>query len=142
VPNRLNAILNSSNELSQLANKARQLMALQQSFEQVIPASLKSGCHVMQLDKTILTVSADNGAIASKLRQMTTELVSKLHINGCEVTLIQVVVQVSAPAYLPATEKPTISQSGKSRLVELADSLTDSPLRDALNRLAKRKDPN
>jgi hypothetical protein len=142
VPNRLNAILNSSNELSQLAHKARQLKALQQAFELVIPASLKSACHVMHLDKTILTVSADNGAISSKLRQMTTELVSKLHIIGCEVTLIQVVVQVSAPAYMPSAEKRTISLSGKTRLTKLAESLTDSPLKDALNRLAKRNDNN
>ena len=117
-------------------------MALQQLLEQVIPPSLKRGCRVMQLDQNTLTVSAENGAIASKLRQMTTELVSKLHVIGSEVTLIQVVVQVSTPPHMPPTEKRTISLSGKTRLAEFAESLNDSPLKDALNRLAKRHDPN
>jgi hypothetical protein len=96
----------------------------------------------MQFDQNTLTLSAKNGAIASKLRQMTTELASKLHHLGCEVTLIQVVVQVSASPYVPPTEKRSISLSGKTQLTEFAKSLHDSPLKDALNRLAKRNEPS
>jgi hypothetical protein len=93
----------------------------------------------MQLDQHTLTLSANNGAIASKLRQMATELAAKLHDNGCEVTVIQVVVQVSAPPYLPPPETRSISPSGKTHLTELAQRLADSPLKEALNRLAQRK---
>jgi hypothetical protein len=116
-------------------------MAMDQLLNQVIPLSLKRGCHVLQFKQQTLTLSAENGAIASKLRQMTTELVSKLHDIGCEVTLIQVVVQVSTPTHMPPTEKRTISLSGKTRLTEFADSLDDSPLKDALNRLAQQNNP-
>jgi hypothetical protein len=117
-------------------------MAMQQLLEQVIPPSLRRGCHVMQFDQNKLTLAAENGAIASKLRQMTTELVSKLHDIGHEVTLIQVVVQVSTPPYIPPSEKRVVSVSGKNQLTKLANELADSPLKDALNRLAKRNDPN
>jgi hypothetical protein len=141
VPHRLNAFLNSNKELIQLTNKAQQLKAVQHLLEQVIPPSLMRGCHVMQFDQNILTLSAENGAIASKLRQMTTELASKLHHIGCEVTLIQVVVQVNTSPYSPPAEKRSISLSGKTRLTEFAESLHDSPLKDALKRLAKQKDP-
>ncbi len=113
-------------------------MAMDQLLNQVIPPSLRQGCHVMQFEQQKLTLSAKNGAIASKLRQMTTELTSKLHDIGCEVTLIQVVVQVSASPDLPPTEKRTIGLEGKNRLAEFAEKLADSPLKDALNRLATR----
>jgi hypothetical protein len=115
-------------------------MAVQHLLERVMPPPLRKGCHVMQFDQNILTLSAKNGAIASKLRQMTTELALKLRHIGCEVTLIQVVVQVTASAYDPPAEKRSISLFGKTRLTEFAESLNDSPLKDALNRLVKRNE--
>jgi hypothetical protein len=95
----------------------------------------------MQLNQHTLTLSANNGAIASKLRQMTTEIAAKLHDNGCEVTVIQVVVQVHAPPCIPPPETRSISLSGKTHLTELAERLADSPLKDVLKRLAKRNEP-
>jgi hypothetical protein len=95
----------------------------------------------MQLDQHTLILSANNGAIASKLRQMTTELAAKLHDIGCEVTVIQVVVQVNAPPYKPAPEIRSVGPSGKTHLTEFAERLPDSPLKDALKRLAKGDDP-
>ena len=93
----------------------------------------------MQLDNHTLTLSANNGAIASKLRQMTTELAAKLHDYGCEVTVIQVVVQVNTPPYVRPIESRSVSQSGKTHLTDLAGKLADSPLKDALYRLARRE---
>jgi hypothetical protein len=140
VPHRLNTFLTANSELSQLTKKARQLMTLQQQLECVIPPSLKRGCRVMQLNQQTqtLTLSADNGAIASKLRQMTTELAAKLRENGCEVTLIQVLVQVNPPPFIPPHQAHILSASGKTHLTELSEKLPDSPLKDALNRLVKR----
>lgn len=94
---------------------------------------------MLQLKDNKLTLSADNGAIASKLRQMSTELAAKLHDIGCKITLIQVVVQVNAPAYIPPHEIRSVSPTGKAHLAELAGTLEDSPLKEALNRLAKRQ---
>ena len=112
-------------------------MALQQQLDRVIPPALVGACRVMKLDQHTLTLSANNGAIASKLRQMSTELAAKLHKLGCEVTVIQVVVQVNAPPYIAPPESRSVSQSGKTHLSELADKLADSPLKDALKRLAR-----
>jgi len=113
-------------------------MALQRQLDLVIPPSLKRGCRVMQIDQQTLTVSAENGAIASKLRQMTTELAEKMRANGCEVTVIQVLVQVSVPPHTPPAEIRSISPTGKNHLTEFAGQLVDSPLKDALNRLLNR----
>jgi hypothetical protein len=138
VANRLNSLLSSSRELCQLTLKAQQLMALQRHLEQVIPPSLKRGCRVLRLDRQTMTVAVDNGAIAAKLRQMSTELAVKLQERGCEVTLIQVQVQVSAQRYIPPPKQHQLSPSGKNKLNEFAEQLSDSPLKDALNRLARR----
>ena len=138
MPRRLNSFLTTGHELGQLTNKARQLTALQQQLDQIIPASLKRGCRVTQLKQQTLTLSADNGAIASKLRQMTTDIAAKLRIIGCEVTIIQVLVQVNAPPYAPPPEARSLSKTGKAHLSNLADNLDDSPLKEAINRLVKR----
>ena len=113
-------------------------MALQQQLEQIIPPSLRQGCRVMQLDQQTLTLSANNGAIASKLRQMTADIAEKLRQRECKVTMIQVVVQVSAPPHIPPHEARAMSTSGKRQLTEFAEKLKDSPLKEALNRLVKR----
>lgn len=114
-------------------------MALQQRFEHIVPPSLKRGCRVMHLNQQTLILAADNGAIAAKLRQMTGELAAKLREAGCEVTVIQVQVQVSAPPYIKPPQAHLLSLSGKNHLAQFAENLAESPLKDALNRLAHRK---
>lgn len=113
-------------------------MTLQGLVEQVIPPSFKRGCRVLQLDRQTLTLGVDNGAIAAKLRQMTAELASQLQALGCEVTVIQVRVQVSAPPCIPPHKPLSLSPSGQNHLSDFADKLADSPLKAALERLAKR----
>jgi hypothetical protein len=138
VPDRLNAFLSTSRELSLLSHKARLLMTLQQHWVQVIPPSLRRGCRVAYLNQETLTVDADNGAIAAKLRQMTPELVVQLRKKGAEVTAIQVQVQVNAPGSRPLPTPRSLSSSGKALLSEFAEKLADSPLKEALNRLTHR----
>lgn len=138
MPNRLNTILNSTSALSQLAAKAQQLTALQQQLELLLPASLKPSCHVIRLEQQTLTLAVDNGAIAAKLRQMTHEMISGLVGKGYEITLIQIQVQVHAPPYIPPSMPRILSQAGKNHLAQLSENLSDSPLKSALTRLAKK----
>jgi hypothetical protein len=83
---------------------------------------------------------ANNSAVAAKLRQIAPELLKQLQLQGCEVTVIQVKVQVTITPDKPAKPSPAlISTQGKVHLNELADSLHDSPLKLALQRLAATK---
>jgi len=138
VTHRLNAILTSSRELRQLAGKAQQLTALQRQLAQLIPPALSRACRVAQSDGITLTLIADNGVIAAKLRQMSTNIIAGLQARGCEVTVIQVQVQVSTPPYIPPAQAREIGAEGKAQLNQLAEALTDSPLKQALTRLARR----
>jgi len=136
VSQRLNSYFGSSAELRQLSGKAGQLLDLQRLYAQIAPASLMRFSHVLQLDRQLMTLAADNGAIAAKLRQLAPELTRQLQNRGCEITGIQVRVQVAHSAPPPVRPPSILSTAGRSRLTELAVTLPDSPLKSALQRLA------
>ena len=135
---RLNSYFGASPELRQLSSKAGQLLALQRLYEQISPTSLRRYSRVLQLEQQILTLAANNGAIAAKLRQLAPELTRQLQNRGCEITGIQVRVQVTLPAAEHTPAPATLSATGRKRLSELAVELPDSPLKNALQRLAKK----
>lgn len=138
---RLNSYFGASPELRQLSGKAGQLLALQRHYEQIAPVSLIRYSRVLQLERQILTLAANNGAIAAKLRQLAPELTRQLQNLGCEVTGIQVRVQVTLPAAENTLPPPQLSATGRKRLIELAVELPDSPLKSALQRLALKTGP-
>jgi hypothetical protein len=92
----------------------------------------------MQMDGQTLILGADNGAVAAKLRQISSELISSFLTRGCEVTGIQIRVQVRVQPKIEVPRPRKIGQNGKKALEELAVELEDSPLKNALKRLAKR----
>jgi hypothetical protein len=117
----------------------QQLRAFQLHYEKIAPPSLLRASHVLLIEHGILTLAADNGAVAAKLRQLIPELIRQLGLDGCEVTGIQVRVQVALPPAIHATHPSTMSLEGKQKLAELASTLSDSPLKSALQRLASLK---
>ncbi|MDP1635471.1 MAG: DciA family protein [Gallionellaceae bacterium] len=138
MPHRLNAFLASNQELRQLSSKAEQITALQRYYDSFLPASLKRNSQVLQLRQNTLVIAAPSGAMAAKLRQMTGELISLFQARGCEVTGIQIKVQVRSTRP-PVRALPRKAGAGaKTALEGLGRTLADSPLKTALMRLAKR----
>lgn len=135
---RLNSLIATSHTLRQLAGKAKQLLTLQQHYEQVAPTSLLRASRVMQLNQQTLVIAAFNSAVAAKLRQMAPDLVKHLQQLGHEVTVIQVRVQVGYPASVPAAKRPAIGAAGKRHLHELAETLPESALKNAVQSLIRR----
>lgn len=113
-------------------------MALQQHYESIAPPALARSSQVLRLQQQTLVIAANNGAVGAKLRQMTDELISRFQARGCEVTGIQIKVQVVAP---PRAVPPKPRRLGKTALDALSDldqNLADSPLKTALRRLLRR----
>ena len=135
---RLNSYFDASQELRQLSRKIEQLLALQRHYEQVAPPSLTRTSHVMQLDQQILTLAADNGAVAAKLRQLAPKLAQLFQQGGHEVTAIQVKVQVALPPTPSSNSPVALSSAGQERLIASAEKLPNSLLKSALQRLAKK----
>ena len=138
MPHRLNAFLASTEELRQLSSKAKQVNILQQHYKLLAPPSLLQGSRILQLKQKVVIIAADNGAVAGKLRQMTGELISLFQARGCEVTGIQIKVQVTAPPPVGSPQPRILSKAAQDTLTKLEENLADSPLKTALRRLAKR----
>ncbi|MBU1426361.1 MAG: DUF721 domain-containing protein [Gammaproteobacteria bacterium] len=135
---RLKAILASNTELRQLSRKAEQLTTLQQHFESITPSGLAHNSHVLKLDQQTVVIAANNGAVATKLRQMTSELISLFQARGCEVTGIQIKVQVYAPPPVVPHKPLILGKAARDALNKLDENLPDSPLKAALHRLGRR----
>lgn len=136
---RFNSYLDASPELHRLADKAEQQRTLQRHYEEVAPPSLARASHVVQLERNILLLAADNGAVAAKLRQLAPELARLFNDKGHEVTGIQVRVQVTLPPIKRSAPPVSLSTTGQQALDELAGKLPDSPLKAALQRLARNQ---
>jgi hypothetical protein len=126
--------------LSRLTAAAQGLSTLARIWESVAPIGLARSCRVGHLDDGVLTLYADNGAIASKLNQQLPSLLEKLRKRGSKITGIRIDVQVKIPLPVsPYTPKPVISTTGLASLEELELNLPESKLKEALTNLIEHQ---
>ena len=133
--------LNSSSSLRALAKEARHIAELQQVFLKISPQPLNQACCVKQLRAGTLFLSAENAAIAAKLKQLAPRLLTAYEKQGFEITSIRVEVQVreAAPGAAPKRAPKRLSVETIENLERLAAQLEDSPLKQALTNLAARQ---
>ena len=133
--------LNSSSSLRTLAREARRIAELQQVFLKIAPQPLTQACCVKQLRAGTLFLSAENAAIAAKLKQLAPRLLTAYQKLGFEVTSIRVEVQVKEAAPDTASKRAPkrLSTDTIENLERLAAGLEDSPLKQALTNLAARQ---
>lgn len=134
--------LDSSSSLRALTGAARRVAELQRIFLSAAPQPLTRACRVKQLRGGTLYLLAENAAIAAKLRQLAPRLLAAYVKQGSEVTAIKVEVQVSGgdPQTSPDRRpREGLSTDSIESLEALAAGLEDTPLKDALNRMAARQ---
>lgn len=126
--------------LNRLAHAAQQLKTLSHIWETVAPIGLARSCRVGHLEDGILTLLADNGAIASKIKQQLPSLLEKLQKRGVKITGIRIEVQVKIPLRdTVAAPKKGISAQSLASLEKLDTELEASPLKEALTNLIKHQ---
>lgn len=135
----LKKLLYCSQELSPLLAKVEALSVLQRHFTSVIPPHLAQSSQVLGMHQGTLNVAVANAAIAAKLRQLAPELTALLENRGCEVNGIRFTVQVSYDSPRPNPAPREISQIAQKTLHEFSQCLDESPLKQALNKLAGKK---
>lgn len=119
---------------------AQGLNTLAHIWESVAPIGLARSCRVGRLDAGVLTLYADNGAIASKIKQQLPSLLEKLQKRGSKITGIRIDVQVKIPSPDPGyAPKPRISGQGLASLTKLGLGLPDSSLKEALTNLIQHQ---
>ena len=135
---RINALFRNNAELAALSGRVDSLAVSQKIWQTVVPDPLKQFTQAGGIKHKRLTVYADNGAIAAKVKLLLPSLLIKLQKQGLEITSIRVEVQVkSSPRKIAKTPR-RISPGASSRLRELADELDGSALGEVLARLSNR----
>ena len=137
----LKTLFNGNPELRPLLVKAQALSALQSHFISVAPPHLaqSSQVQVLSLQLGTLSVAVANATLAAKLRQLAPQLVILMQDRGCEVSGIRVKVQVSFDRLQPKPAPHKLSKTAQNAINELSLSLNDSPLKVALEKMAKTK---
>ena len=137
----LDDCLNADEAMARLAAHAGRLLSLQRLIDAAVPDNLTRACRVANYKLGVLIIHADNGAVATKLRQLAPRLGEELRSSGLELSEIRVKVQPrdAVPAPSAGISVSAISNRAKQGLTSLSAELPpDSPLRNALERLLSR----
>jgi len=125
-------------EHQRLFSHVEKLTEMQRVFTKIMPPDLGSHCALGGLSEGSLTICANNGAIAAKLRHMLPSLLLKLQAAGYEVTAIRIAVQANY-RHIPGNDlsgrKREIDKGGIKSLRVLAADLENSPLKTAVESL-------
>ena len=135
---RIRALFKENNYLQSLISHAGDLTALQSNWAAVVPQPLREFTQAAGLKHRRITVFAENGAVAAKLKLLAPTLLKNLQIKGVEVTSIRVEVQVKSIARRSPKAPRHLSNQAANSLSGFAESLPDSPLRSALEKLAQK----
>jgi hypothetical protein len=134
-------LIATSGKLQGLARETQRLKALEHLLFEAIPPALAAAARVTQLKSGTLIISADNAAIAAKLRQFAPRLVSHYKKSEFEITAIRVDVQVKAHKIKGEDDvtKRTLPPEAIREFSKLSERLPASPLKAALARVAARR---
>ena len=146
--NTLHTLLSENDTLQPLVARLRRINSLQQIYFEALADALPElqgfaqASRVSAIVGTTIVISAANGPVAAKLKQVVPRLLLKFQMQEQKLTSIRVEVQpdwavtttVSTPAKSPARNPIPDEQ-----LADLAHSLSDSPLKSALEQIKKRR---
>lgn len=135
----LDSYLSSTDGAGRLMVHARLLQKLAHIYAAAAPEHLGKASRVANYKSGTVVIHADNGAVAVKLRQMAPSLASEFAKRGIECNGVQVKVQALdiSQHSIEASGHPLPAGAGRA-LSDLAESLPDSPLREAIETLLRR----
>src|SRR4051812_18342945 len=135
---RVGLLLKKLPELQALKQHLVNLAALECSMADVLPGHFSASVKVASFKGGELTLATDNGAVASKLRQIAPRISNLLCQQGYEITGIEIQVQVRMYDKPLPRQHFLLSPKARSAVDSLVQRLCASPLKEALERLASR----
>jgi hypothetical protein len=138
---KLERIVNDDPALAALWNQTRSLRELQKLYATLVPPYLRSASRVGTVARDEIKLFADSGAVATRLRLLAPDLLLEFRAKGWQFNAIRVGVQVRIRPEAPRTApRPPLDDKARQALSRVADALGDTPLRQAMKRLAKARD--
>lgn len=136
----LEQLLNAAEGAAKVMAHARLLLKLSRRYEAVAPTDLGRASRVANFKSGKIVIHTDNGAVAAKLRQMSSSLCRLLSYEGMEFSGLEIKVQPREIPWRPELSKPEpLSPRAGTTLRQAAEHLpADSPLRVALEKLLEK----
>lgn len=135
--NRLDFFLGNSDSAA-LLREAGKSLGIEKVLRKSLPDELAKYCSAGKLIDGRLSIYADNGAVASKLRQLSARILEKLKTRGLEVDALKISVRVNPVARIEKKPKQGMGPKGMESFRELVDSLDDSPLKSSIESLIEK----
>ncbi len=125
---------------------AERIVRLEADLLGAMPASLRADCTVTDFDGAEVTVRVSSASVAAKLRQTLPRLRETLVRRGWQVDGIRLRIRPrpkheAEPAPWKSPTTPSIPAAGVDAFEVLGDTLDDTPLRAAVDRLVRRRRP-
>ncbi len=146
--NNLHTLLSEDGALQPLLAKLRRVNALQQIYVEALadalpgPGGLAQGSRVSAIVGTTVFISAANGPVAAKLKQVAPRLLQRFQMQEQELTSVRVEVQPVWPEAATPGSRPPASPHlamDDAQLAALAGQLSESPLKAALEQIKRRR---
>src|SRR5512140_632018 len=137
-------LLGSNAELRPLAERLEQIKRLQKRYRTLVPEELAEASRVCAMDGTTVVICARSGAVAAALRHIAPRLLDSLRTalrksakpsGDQELNSIRIEVQVEVKA--PRRAVVSRGRMPVEKLAEVAKGLSESPLKEALDRIAR-----
>ena len=132
-----NALLKQP-ELIALNAHTKDAQVAQKIWGLIAPDNLAKFSHASSIKNKQLNLYAHNNAVAAKIKLLIPSLLIQLEKQGCEVTSIQVKVQVKSSPQPKSKAIKQLSNQAGNELNQLAEKLSGTALGEALARLAKK----
>jgi hypothetical protein len=131
-------LLSATDELKALQARTRQLLELQTLYLGSAPRELASSSRVKGYRAGTLFVSADNAAIAAKLKQLAQRLLASVQKFEMQVTSIRIEVQVTGSQRTYKSIKTSLTPEAVEEFDALSKRVTNLDLKSALSNLVNR----
>jgi hypothetical protein len=137
-------LLDENADLRPLAARLEVIKRLQRRYRTLAPEQLAEASRVCAIDGTTVVICAASGPVAAVLRQLAPRLLEGLrdharksskHPEDQELTSIRIEVQVKESQ--PKRRVPQRTEVPREQLSKVAETLADSPLKEALRRMSR-----
>jgi hypothetical protein len=137
-------LLDENADLKPLATRLAYIKRLQRRYRSLAPERLAEASRVCAIDGTTVVICASSGPVAAALRHVAPRVLEGLrdlarksskHSRDQELTGIRIELQVEVPK--PRAKTVARAPMPTERLAKLAAGLSDSPLKDTLERIAE-----
>lgn len=117
---------------------ARRLLALQSVLDACLPAPLRGQVRVSNFRQGVLVAGVSGGALAHRLRTLAPQVVEALRARQVPVVELRAEVRPGVPEPPAPPKRAVLGPAARESIEQLAASLPESPMRAALERMARR----